>query len=135
MTYNRFILFLFGIGTIIFCVNLYLENSNSSELRWVDGDTFHYRDSKFRLLNCNAPETTYRAECDRELILGDRATKMARFLTENVRDVRVEDTGMKGYYGRKLGVVYVNDKRICDYLIENELATERNKKEDWCNNE
>lgn len=126
---------MFIIITIIFIVSLYFKNYNSMELKWIDGDTFYYQDSKFRLLNCNAPETTQRAECLKEFVLGYEATEMVRSLTRDITNVRVEDTGIKGYYGRKLGVVYVNDKRVCDYLIENKLATERNKKEDWCNNE
>ena len=100
--------------------------------RVIDGDTISVDGSTYRLLGFDTPETFY-ARCPAELELGKRAaTHLMELMTSG--PWRIDDSGRRDRYLRKLGRLYIGDREAADLMIEAGLARAyRGKKRDgWC---
>lgn len=98
----------------------------------VDGDTAWIGGVKIRVADIDAPET-HPPRCQREAVLGDRATKrLAALLSAGpFRIVRVERDRDK--YGRPLRVFVRGGRSIGDQLVAEGLArTWEGRRRPWC---
>lgn len=87
----------------------------------VDGDTFWYRGEKIRVALIDTPET-YRPGCEKEAVLGARATRRFMELL-NAGPIYLE-TGKqeRDRYGRAVRFVMRDGRSLGDKLVDEGLA-------------
>jgi len=103
----------------------------------VDGDTIYYGDEKIRIVGLDAPET-YRARCDAERALGQRATGYLRALVQRGK-MRIERQDKPDRYKRTLARVYISGRDVAEIMVSEGLAVRYDcprgrcpKRIDWC---
>ncbi|WP_246218649.1 thermonuclease family protein [Parasphingorhabdus halotolerans] len=98
----------------------------------VDGDTFWLNGEKIRLADIDTPET-FQPRCEREHILGKRAT--SAFITLlNLGPVQLQQKGRnQDRYGRSLRIVERNGQSLGRQLIDKKLAMAwTGRRGNWC---
>ena len=109
------------------------DTISGREIYVIDGDTIDYRDTRYRLVGLDTPET-YRHQCDYELALGNTATTRLRSLVTGgqIVDLRVQP-GLDRY-GRSLARLYVGGTDIADTLVSEGRARRYNggRRQPWC---
>lgn len=98
----------------------------------VDGDTFWLGGEKYRVLDINTPEISH-PRCDRELALGQAATKRLRELL-NAGPFSLESGPEEtDRYGRKLRRITRGGQSLGDILVAEGLAERwQGFRRNWC---
>ena len=105
-----------------------------SAIAWivVDGDTLKASDAYVRVENIDTPEAGWRAECDAERMLADRATAEARSLITGAGRVEILESGTDRY-GRTLAHVLVDGEDLGETLIARGVAVSwEGRRHGWC---
>ena len=115
-----------------------------AKLSVIDGDSYRVfvnvwpgqqNQTILRLRGYDAPESTWRAECDREGKLGVRATHVADSLIAAAHTLELVDPGWDKYGGRILGVLLLDGESIGPRLEAMGLLKPydgKGAKPDWC---
>ncbi|MDP3550987.1 MAG: thermonuclease family protein [Novosphingobium sp.] len=98
----------------------------------VDGDTFWYAGTKFRIADINTPETSHPG-CVAEAELGARATRrLVQLLNAGPFTLEVQGRPTDRY-GRALRVVTRRGSSLAEPLVAEGLAERwKGKRGDWC---
>lgn len=88
-----------------------------------------------RILEIDTPEHGYKAKCQKEALLADKATEFTKHAINTAKDVRVELVKWDKYGGRVLGHIWVDGELLSHKLVEMGLARKYygKKKSSWCN--
>jgi endonuclease YncB( thermonuclease family) len=99
----------------------------------VDGDTFWFHGVKVRVADIDTPET-HPARCAYEADLGKQATdRMLDLLNAGPFELRRYGSRDTDKYGRKLRMVYRDEKSLGTVLVEEGLAREwTGHRKPWC---
>ena len=98
-------------------------------IRWIDGDTvilnidlgFHIiRQERIRLARINAPEMNRKS--DYEVRQAKHARAVAKKICPHKSEVIIKTSKRQDMYGRFIGEIFLNEKNISDYLIENDCV-------------
>lgn len=101
----------------------------------IDGDTLRVRETGeiIRILNIDTPETGSRARCDSERNRAAAATRRARALINDAREVDIERSGKIDRYGRTLARIRVDGRDLGAQLVAEGHARRWNgRREAWC---
>jgi endonuclease YncB( thermonuclease family) len=113
-------------------------------LRVVDADTFIVSapflppplkpQMPMRLNEVDTPGVGRWANCDKESKLGNTAKFLVEDLLKKSKSQKIQLTGIDKY-GRLLGIVYLDNKKLSEYLLNAKLARSYNggTKTSWCN--
>lgn len=98
----------------------------------VDGDTFHYRFTKIRVADIDAPET-HPSRCAHEAELGNRATlRLQELLNQGPITLEPVDRD-HDQYGRQLRIVMRGGESLGERLVAEGLARRwTGRREPWC---
>ena len=111
----------------------------------IDGDSYRvvvapwpgqHNEAILRLNGWDAPESTWRAECDAEGKLGVRATEVADSLVRASHVRELVSPSWDKYGGRVLGTLLLDGEDIGEQLAVKGLLkayTGKGDKPDWCN--
>lgn len=109
-----------------------------------DGDTFRGQVNAypkwfgenvgFRIYGIDTPEKGWRAKCEKERLLGDKAQKLSEQLLINGKHIEFDVVKWDKYGGRILANVRVDGVDIAELLLEKGLAVKYDggKKPKWC---
>ncbi len=112
--------------------------------RIVDGDTISFKVDflppelgdtlSIRILGIDTPEKGFRAKCDKEAKLGEKATEYAKEIIDESKTLYVQLVTWDKFGGRVLGDVYVDGIPFSTLMIEKGYARpyDGKKKSDWC---
>lgn len=132
------------VFVLTLCVQARGELHHWPFLAVVDADTLAFEapwvplDKKVilvRLLGIDTPEKGHRAQCEKERLEAEEATRFATVLINKSKDILIETKRWDKYSGRVLGIVYLDGKSLNDTLIETGYARPYHgeKKSSWCN--
>ncbi|MCA8923097.1 MAG: thermonuclease family protein [Planctomycetes bacterium] len=93
-----------------------------SELRVVDGDTFHFGPRELRLMGVDTPEKSAPWFDGNQEPWATRATRFSRRALERAREVEVRSRGRTDRYGRELVHVIVDGRPLAALLAQEGLA-------------
>lgn len=114
-------------------------------LRAVDGDTVEFEAKflptelgdklKLRVLGVDTPEKAPRAKCESEAQKGAAASEFTKKTIANAKKVQIEIKEWDKFGGRVLGDVIIDNVRLSEMLIKNNLARPYHgeAKQSWCN--
>lgn len=88
-----------------------------------------WRWERIRLDGIDAPEI--RGKCEKEKRLAIQARDYVRALLEANKPVLVKVSNTETF-GRRVGRVYIGERRLADMLVESELAKPAEHQLDWC---
>lgn len=112
--------------------------------RVIDGDTVAFEakwllaplkpELSIRVFGVDTPEKGFRASCDKEKAMGDKASAFTKKMIANGKKFQVVLMSWDKYGGRVLGDVIVDGQSLRKALIEQGYAREYygDKKESWC---
>lgn len=89
---------------------------------------------KLRILGVDTPEKGFRAKCEKEALLAERATEFTRRVVFSATKHQVILKQWDKYGGRVLGDLLLDGKSLRELLLENNYAVSYNgaKKPNWC---
>ena len=125
-----------------------LPRENFSLTRVIDGDTIELYVDKMpsplpkklglRIEGVDTPEKNYLAKCEKERLLGEKATILTQQLLNKSKDTEITIRGWGKYGGRVIGDVKLDGRLLSDILIARGLAARYDgtgTKKDWCDGE
>ena len=111
-------------------------------LRVIDGDTLEVKNECFptelklsiRVLGIDTPEKGFRAKCDKEAELAEKASKFTKQFVGKNKTATFRNIKWDKYGGRLLADVEINGKSLAGELIKNNYARsyDGKKKGSWC---
>lgn len=117
---------------------------NATILRVVDGDTVAFqanwlpdplkKELLLRVYGVDTPEKSFRAKCEKESLLGQRASAYTQNLVANSKQRQIILMSWDKYGGRVLGDVILDGESLRRLLIQNGYAREYfgEAKTSWC---
>lgn len=89
---------------------------------------------KLRILGVDTPEKGFRAQCEKEALLAERATEFTQRVVFGATKHQVILKQWDKYGGRVLGDLLLDGKSLRELLLENNYAVPYNgaKKPSWC---
>ena len=113
-------------------------------VRIIDGDTVVFKADfltnplkpvlSIRVLGVDTPEKGHRAECEKEKLLAEKASKFTEYQISHSLKKQIVIHKWGKYGGRVLGDVLLDNKSLSMLLIQNKLAVPYfgGKKISWC---
>ena len=117
---------------------------NFDIVRIIDGDTVVFKADflpkplkpvlSIRVLGVDTPEKGHRAECEKERLLAEKASKFTEYQISHSLKKQIVIHKWGKYGGRVLGDVLLDNKSLSMLLIQNKLAVPYlgGKKISWC---
>lgn len=115
-----------------------------TNLHVVDGDTVgidmktlpeNLQHIKIRVFGIDTPEKGFRAQCDSERELADKASAFTKEKLQSAKDIDIQFVKWDKFGGRILGKVIIDGKDLSGMLINGGYARAYygDKKKSWCN--
>jgi endonuclease YncB( thermonuclease family) len=112
--------------------------------RVIDGDTVQFdapflpeelgKSLSLRILGVDTPEKGFRAKCEQEAALAERASEFTKYVVFTAKKHQIIIKKWDKFGGRVLGDLLLDGKSLRELLIENNYAVPYNgaKKPNWC---